>query len=183
MSVNLIIVLHGYGSKAPNETALAVMRETGYYVKCPQLDHSNFYATKDTIDSVLLDSLRDPNYKDIVVVGSSMGGFWAHYCTKKYNVKTVLINPAVDIEAVLHNKGMSEEDISNYIKLAEKYDLKHYKTGTYVDMILGAKDDIINIEPLMKEFPSYHMLLDQGHRLQDFSEVIAAVNYAVNHLS
>ncbi len=37
----------------------------------------------------------DNNTYDIILVGSSLGGYYSIYIGEKYNLKTILINPSV----------------------------------------------------------------------------------------
>lgn len=67
---------------------------------------------------------------DVFLIGSSLGGFWATQLAERYNLKVVLINPAVKPHLLLP-KYLNQE-LSNYhtdetYKLVEK-DLSYLKT-------------------------------------------------------
>ena len=57
---------------------------------CPQLTPYPADAQK-LLDSAVESRFPDPVY----LMGSSLGGFWATWLAEKYNLRAVLINPAV----------------------------------------------------------------------------------------
>lgn len=75
-----------------------------------------------------------PFYK-IVLVGSSLGGFYASYLADKYGLKAVLINPVVKPEETITKfLGVNKNfDGSTYtleksqVELYRKYDVKEFK--------------------------------------------------------
>ena len=52
----------------------------------------------DRTRTTLVDIVERHNNNGIALVGSSLGGFWSTWLVEKYNLRAVLINPAVDLE-------------------------------------------------------------------------------------
>ncbi len=98
MSSTLLVYLHGFRSSP--RSSKAVM--TGNAVKalssedtlfewfCPQL----LASPKISIDMVT-QYINQSNADRIVIIGSSLGGFYANYLAEKYACKAVVLNPAV----------------------------------------------------------------------------------------
>lgn len=178
-----VLVIHGLESTAPNATAIKLFDLPSYKVYAPQFNHRDFKATKALVDSTVEEILADQTVDDVVVVGSSMGGFWAHYVIKRYNIKGVLVNPALRVERVIRRRGFDPLDQMLYNDLSLTYEIARYKPGTYVDILLGAKDDLIAPEYALENFPSCTVLPDEGHRINNTQEIINMVIEADNNLS
>ena len=98
MSSTLLVYLHGFRSSP--RSSKAVM--TGNAVKalscedtlfewfCPQL----LASPKISIEMVT-QYINQSNADRIVIIGSSLGGYYANYLAEKYACKAVVLNPAV----------------------------------------------------------------------------------------
>ncbi len=90
-----LVYIHGFLSSPRSSKALNVEQwlkrqrpEIRYY--CPFLSpYPN--EVQECLESLVESLLPQPVY----LMGSSMGGFWATYLVEKYNLRAVLINPAV----------------------------------------------------------------------------------------
>lgn len=88
-----LIYLHGYNSSPQSHKALLTTEFMGKYhpsVKClvPQLSFAPAKAVAQV--TALMDKLDDP-----VIIGSSLGGYYANFFVEQYACKAVLVNPAV----------------------------------------------------------------------------------------
>ena len=88
-----LIYLHGYNSSPLSHKAQLTLQFMGKYhpdVQClvPQLS----FAPAKAIEQItkLMDALEDP-----VIIGSSLGGYYANFFVEQYGCKAVLVNPAV----------------------------------------------------------------------------------------
>jgi uncharacterized protein len=91
----VIIYLHGFNSTPGShkaQTLLAYMRARGVdrFYACPALPHYPEEAVR-VVEELL--ALHDP--RQITLVGSSLGGFYATHLAEKHNCRAVLIQPAV----------------------------------------------------------------------------------------
>ena len=95
----LIVYLHGFRS-SPNSSkaqltgdAVASLIQEGKSIEwyCPQLPPS----PAEAMDMVL-QKIKATNAKQLTIIGSSLGGFYATYLAEQFpNARSVLLNPAV----------------------------------------------------------------------------------------
>ena len=84
-----VIYIHGFNS---SEKSFKAVRFGEYMAHCgveycvPRLSHEPFHAI------IQIEQLLTPN---TVLLGSSLGGFYATYLSQKYQLPAVVINPAV----------------------------------------------------------------------------------------
>jgi len=91
---SVIVYIHGYGSGPDSNTAQELKNAfpTEDFI-CPQFDHSQ---DPDFIKAQVDELAKQlATYNDVIVVGSSAGGFWADYLGCVYGFKTVLVNPSL----------------------------------------------------------------------------------------
>jgi len=92
----LFIYIHGFNSKGDPTTQK--IKELGKLGETVTVDYDSF-GTFDAIDSHLSDEIKRISRfrKDhfTVLVGTSLGGYWASVIGKKYGIPAVLINPSV----------------------------------------------------------------------------------------
>lgn len=84
-----VIYLHGFNSSENSYKAVRLgeyMANYGVDYCVPRLSHDPFQAILQ-IESLLT--------SDTVLVGSSLGGFYATYLSQRYQLRAVVINPAV----------------------------------------------------------------------------------------
>ena len=98
MTNTLVVYLHGFRS-SPRSIKAAL---TGESVKalstvnqsfewyCPQL----LASPKASMDMVI-ERIEASTYDRLVIMGSSLGGYYANYLAEKYGCKAVALNPAV----------------------------------------------------------------------------------------
>ncbi len=84
-----VIYIHGFNSSEKSYKAVRFgeyMANYGVEYLVPRLNHEPLHAI------IQLEQLLTP---DTVLVGSSLGGFYATYLSQKYQLRAVVINPAV----------------------------------------------------------------------------------------
>jgi len=98
MTKTLVVYLHGFRSSPRSSKAVL----TGESVKalstvnqsfewyCPQL----LASPKASMDMVI-ERIEASTYDRLVIMGSSLGGYYANYLAEKYGCKAVALNPAV----------------------------------------------------------------------------------------
>lgn len=100
---NVILLLHGYQSAMPNDDYDAIVDLFGdtHTVVGFNYDYIDIEADKSALDEVFAHYLKD---RRVVVLGTSLGGFWADYVLTHYPVAgAVLVNPALDPGTVLRS--------------------------------------------------------------------------------
>lgn len=90
-----LLYLHGFRS-SPQSTKARLMgrhmaeQHPQVHWLCPQLDASPQQAMRE-----VLQAIRDWPLSGMAVVGSSLGGFYAHWLASRLDCPAVLLNPAV----------------------------------------------------------------------------------------
>jgi len=145
----VVIYIHGFGGSGEGSKAKAFrkyFRSIGIDFIAPSLSYVPELAIKT------LEELIESCHKDIYLIGSSLGGYYATYLSSKKEVKkVVLINPSVNPSKTLKRtigSALNFYDGSffnwnkKHIEMLEQYKIENGK-GRYKDsfMLLVQKDD------------------------------------------
>lgn len=108
----MLLYLHGFLSSPASSKAVQVRdwlanHRPDIQYRCPLLT-PYFGETAKALEALVNDRLPDPVY----LMGSSMGGYLATWLAEKYDLRAVLINPAVQPSALDH--GFVGMDLRNY---------------------------------------------------------------------
>ena len=120
-----ILYLHGLESKA-NCDKVGFLQSLGHIVTSPKIDYKDPNCYNNLCDLVIRDY-----YKYDVIIGSSMGGWFAWNLGKDIGVPVLLLNPA------MHSRSI---DIDINIDIEPVRDQKASK----VFLALGLYDDVIS---------------------------------------
>ena len=162
MKTTLLVYLHGFRS-SPNSTK-AVMTgeavralstaENKYEWYCPQL----LASPKESMDMVI--KHIDQSQADrIVIIGSSLGGFYTNFLAEKYQCKGVALNPAVYAARELEpHVGMMTAYDSE-----EPFDFK----AEYIDQLRN-----LQVDPITDP-NRYFLIAAKGDELLDWKEMVA----------
>lgn len=142
LSQMVILNIHGYKG-TPRNAAYSALCELSEHVISPEIDHDAERPEE------LFDRLLDICLSERVdmVVGTSLGGFYAAVAAAKLGKPLLLVNPCLKPQAVIPALGY-EGDVSRFEKLSEsfgKFDLAR------VRCIIGGKDEIIGDHTITKE--------------------------------
>src|SRR5262245_64945692 len=105
----MILYLHGFNS-SPNSAKAQVLkrylddRGRGAELACPQLPHRPSLAIA-AAEAALARASR----RNVTLVGSSLGGFYATSLAEKHGLRAVLINPAIDPHVGLRSEEHTSE--------------------------------------------------------------------------
>lgn len=173
------IYIHGYGSSGNTETAvnLRAMLEPEFQVLSPSYSGSDPVAAAKSI-SELLDTHADTNP---VVVGTSLGGFFANYFGRVKNLRTVVINPALTPSTSLEKYNEPAEVLTAYAAL-EKEVVESLNAPVRA-VVIGLKDDVVDphTNGLTLRDNTQTIFLDMGHRVEPaFYDTVAGVVKAIS---
>ena len=140
----MILNIHGYDSSGKNSKYEFLASEyKDQLLISPSFDYSNEnpYNILDTLrNRIILNHEKD---KKNVVVGSSIGGFFAYCLCAAYEIKTILINPSLMPFINLSTRyGANEAMCKKYIELFNRHFFQ--ANSRDYEIIVGDKDDVID---------------------------------------
>lgn len=161
MASTLVVYLHGFRS-SPNSSkavktkeaikALSTMSNPIHWY-CPQL----LASPKQSMDMVIEYIQANPVDR-LIVIGSSLGGFYANYLAERYQCKAVTLNPAVRAprELAPHVGMMTAYDSD------EPFDFR----PEYIDELCA-----LQVERLARP-ENYFLIAAKGDELLDWKEMV-----------
>lgn len=87
---DIIIFIHGLNSSCETDKYQAIKAKNKI---CTTVDHSKPLEVEKTLVSMI----EENKGKNIILVGHSIGGFWARKMAKDFNLKALLLNPSFEI--------------------------------------------------------------------------------------
>ncbi|ACM92821.1 conserved hypothetical protein [Nautilia profundicola AmH] len=176
-----IIYIHGFKSCGEGEKSKTI--KSHFNIKAITLTPNLPFSPKQAIK--FLEDIITP---DTVLIGSSLGGYYAIYLAEKYNLKAILINPSLKPYKTLKpyvgpqyrycdNKPFKWK--KSYLK-----DLKKYKTelknGKYL-VLLQSGDEVLNYKKTLKKFkkhPNAKVVVEYGgnHRFENIGDYICMID-------
>ncbi len=161
MFATLVVYLHGFRSSPRSSKAVL----TGEAIKntstsknpvewyCPQL----LASPKASMDMVTK-HIESSKHDRLLVIGSSLGGFYTNYLAEKYHCKAVVLNPAVRAARELApHVGMLTEYDTN-----EPFDFR----PEYIDQLKALQVEQIS-DP-----ERYFLIAAKGDELLDWREMV-----------
>lgn len=153
-----LLYIHGFLSSPQSFKA----RQTRLWLAehCPDLD---FYCpqlppypaqTQAILEALVEGLLPQPLY----LMGSSLGGFWATWLAEKYNLRAVLINPAV----------RPQDFMPAYLEV----DLKSYHTDDSYRLHTMHIDEIIAVDTPVTRTANYWLLAQTGDETLDYRQAV-----------
>ena len=161
MASTLVVYLHGFRS-SPNSSKAVKTKEAikalsttdnPIHWYCPQL----LASPKQSMDMVIGYIQANPVDR-LVVIGSSLGGFYANYLAERYQCKAVTLNPAVRAprELAPHVGVMTAYDSD------EPFDFR----PEYIDELCA-----LQVERLVRP-ENYFLIAAKGDELLDWKEMV-----------
>lgn len=167
----MILYIHGYNSTG-EETA-AKIRE-GLKKEVVIISYS--YTDADKSYQEIKEQIEKYVTQDIVLVGSSLGGFWANIFGERYGLRTVLINPAVYPSVTLKKYQKDTEAFKKYETPPTK--------GIHRSIILGLSDNVVSPKDTLDRFKTtnaqMYIFPHEGHRFGDFLTINSIINKVYN---
>ena len=169
----LIIYIHGFGGSGKG-TKATLFREHFKAQRVKYLAPSLSYVP-DLAISTVEEIIEGCEEKDIRLIGSSLGGFYSIYLSQKYNLKTILINPATtaskNLESLIKNEGRATNffDLSyfefnrRHFEMLKRYRVEKSTLNLENFLLMLQKDDDIIDSSVAKElFDGAKMIIGDG---------------------
>ncbi len=162
MNKTLLVYLHGFRSSPRSSKAVMTgeaisaltSKDHSYEWYCPQL----LASPKQSMDMVT-SHIDQSDADNIIIIGSSLGGFYTNYLAEKYQCKGIALNPAVYAARELEpHVGMMTEYDSD-----QPFDFK----AQYIDELRALQVEKIS-DP-----QRYFLIAAKGDELLDWKEMVA----------
>ncbi|MCT7580649.1 YqiA/YcfP family alpha/beta fold hydrolase [Aliarcobacter butzleri] len=166
----MIIYIHGFascgfGSKA--QKFKEYFEEEIITISLPTIPNLAI----DTLEQIIEFSLnKDEN---VYLIGSSLGGFYSLYLANKYDLKAVLINPAINPWNTLHRyEGV--EFVTNYydnsrfeftqshINSLKNYKVEHLKNSQNFITLLQEEDEVLDFNEAAIKLEDTELIVEEG---------------------
>ena len=182
----MILYLHGFRS-SPNSRkalqirdALAARGRVDDYL-CPQLPAS----PRQAIDLLLATArLEDP--ARLVLIGSSLGGYYATWLAEQLGCRAVLLNPAitpyVDLKDQLGPQPVFFTDASidmkpEYLDELRALDTPRITRPERYFLVAATGDEVIDYRTMLAKYAGCRQRVIEGsdHQIQDFAQYLGEV--------
>jgi len=161
-----IIYFHGYQSNGSSSTGNALQKSMDCKVVCTNYNTHNADDAFEYLNKLVSDEINADD--EILLLGNSLGGFWASYFAGKYHKNLLLINPCMD----------PIERMKYYLALGHNIAIETYANYPLVsfgdiekNVILGKLDDTIPCDSYLKLFEkenfSIHYFDTMAHRVEN----------------
>jgi hypothetical protein len=195
MRTTLLVYLHGFRS-SPNSTKAVMTGEAvkalstsehSYEWYCPQLQASPGQSMDMVVQHI------DQSKADrIVIIGSSLGGFYTNYLAEKYQCKGIVLNPAVYAARELEpHVGMmtaydSEEPFdfkAEYIDELRALQVERITDPKRYFLIAAKGDELLDWKEMVAFYPGSKQLILEGsdHGIADYATHLPAVIDFIEH--
>jgi predicted esterase YcpF (UPF0227 family) len=186
-----ILYIHGFNSSPLSIKAeqtrhyfLNAFPEINFY--CPQLI-SNPKGAITQLEEIIQSS---PINSSWYVMGSSLGGYFASYLSEKYNVPSVLINPAIKPFELLED--YLGEQVNPYTKEVYQVTREHMvelkvieqkppsfttqQKNNYLVMV-QTDDEVLNYQDAVEKYQHCRLVVEEGgdHSFVDFKQHLPGI--------
>ena len=155
----------GFGGNENSETFKTIFSK---YPNSIFINYDNRNA--ENAHNQILKELNKINSEDKIIVGQSLGGFWAEYFAEKYNFRVVLINPSLEPSESLAKYNLTKNELESYRKLKKK---KKIERG--ISIIISKNDTIVNPKNVIAKYKDAVEIkyVEGNHKLTEFKTLIA----------
>jgi hypothetical protein len=167
MTAPKIIYFHGYGS-SPNSDKVKLLKQR-FDVIAPSIPIKHDEAFQHLIEFV--QPYADPS---VVLVGTSLGGYWAGRMSNYFILPAVLINPScfpADTLTRYQNEHLTEEERLKYRPL-------EFTSTATRSVLLARDDDVIDYriaEKVLSDRCNVKLFESGGHRFNDINTISSSI--------
>jgi predicted esterase YcpF (UPF0227 family) len=163
----MIIYIHGFGSSGKGIKAQE-FREYFKSINEPFIAPSLSYIPELAIET--LEELIESYGKNVQLIGSSLGGYYAIYLAQKYNLKAVLINPAIFpyktlARALGEALGFYDEShfqwMQTHLDMLKMYDIATPHKNNFM-VLLQKDDEVLDYRQAADKFADANLIVQEG---------------------
>lgn len=181
-----LIYIHGFNSSPQSHKALQAVEYfesmgIGHRIVVPELSHEPDAAIRQL--QALIETPRDT---PVVLIGSSLGGYYATWLAEQYNLKAALINPSVrpyerweQHLGLNHNfySGKSYEITREHIEQLRKLDRDPIVHPENFLLLVQTGDEVLDYRLAVEKYKASPSIIQEGgnHGFVNFEEVLPAI--------
>jgi predicted esterase YcpF (UPF0227 family) len=191
-----IIYIHGFKSVGDNDKFNQLKKYFSKYGPKVNIISPTLSANpKEAIST--LSSIIKGTEGPVIVIGTSLGGFYALYCAARFDVPAFIINPALEPHISLakdigtHTRYGSDEpyefkkEYLDSLKFLFDTIQSSSISSSNLHFYISSDDERLTFDKLDQYFP-YRKTLKKfenaGHRFSRFNEIIPDIEYFANEL-
>ncbi|QKJ23694.1 YqiA/YcfP family alpha/beta fold hydrolase [Poseidonibacter lekithochrous] len=163
----MIIYIHGFGSSGHGGKA-SLFRE---YFEDEVIAPSLSYVPNLAIDTLeqLIEMLLEKG-ETVGLVGSSLGGYYSIYLANKYDLKAVLINPAIFPYKTLDKIGMARnyydlttfEVTNEHIQALKSLEVSEISNQENFITLLQTEDEVLDYNDAVEKLSESELVIEEG---------------------
>lgn len=182
-----ILYLHGFQSSPFSFKAQLISRAVenagdSFCYFCPQLPLS-----PDKSIEIASDTIRGYPAESLVIIGSSLGGYYANWLAEQYRCKAILLNPIIDpwrIKILDDLPDRSDLRVREWLDFREKYqlELEAVRVTSITDperyLLFAAKgDELLDWHLMQSHYQAANQIIIEGsdHGLSDLAQYLERV--------
>lgn len=179
----IIIYLHGFrstGNSGKTQTLKAIFPKHRV-IGCDYSPHCPSLANQELRELIATEEHNSD--ENIVVIGTSLGGFWARWMAKEFGIKALLINPSLHPDTTLPTGSFEVYDTSGSNIHVTQNDItafKAYKVNPdqandlKCTVWVAMNDELLDAKSIIDELDNLHDVVvfeSGGHRFSQFAEM------------
>ena len=137
-------------------------------------------ATQQALEGLVESLLPSP----IGLIGSSLGGFWATWLAEKYDLRAVLINPAVDLAMFRHEminvslKNYHTDDVymlkEEHVEVFRSVEVPEVKRPENYLLMVQTGDEVLDYRLAVRKYAGGSHVVEEGgdHTFSNFDQRI-----------
>ncbi len=178
----VVVYLHGFRSSPASKKGQILRKafEESLGYRAPDLNVGPLEAQK-----VMLETVKDLNPKDLCLVGSSLGGFYATWLAERIGCKAVLLNPATEPWAVIndylglqtiHNTNRTIFVKPEYADQAREMATEATDPSRYL-VFLSTADEVLDWTKGQKKYSQCEQVIlpNNTHEIESFEDCLPAI--------
>ena len=186
----LIVYLHGFRSSPNSSKAQLTGEAIGSHVKdgqaiewyCPQLPPSPQAAM-----TMVKQKIAETKAKDLCIIGSSLGGFYATYLAEQYpHAKAIMLNPAVRAARELapyvgqltaYDSDEPFDWRAEYVEQLKEQQVEEITNAERYFLLAAKGDELLDWHEMVEHYPGAKHLIIEGsdHGITEYPQYLDQV--------
>lgn len=183
-----LIYLHGFNSDANSNTVTELRKQFPDIITLSYNYENAEIGYNDIYNLIKQTYKNDP---DIILLGTSLGGFWANFFGQKFDLKAIIVNPVIKPSVSLlkyvgviknYSTGKESDFKTSNAESYKKFETKT-ESGYFRYIVLGKNDKVLDYKDAEKYFKDKGKIIftNDEHRISDFDKLRKIVYCAENN--